>query len=215
MTDLAPIDEPVRVILIRHGQTAWNASGRLQGHQDIPLDETGQRQAAAVAQALADEDLDALYSSDLKRAMATAQPLAQRLAMEVNTDPGLRERGFGCLEGNTYAEIEARWPEDARAWRQRDLHARPGGGESLSGFYRRCLDTATLLVQRHPGQSVALVAHGGVLDCLYRAAVGVALDVPRSWQLGNATVNRLLWTPQGFSLVGWNDDQHLQSLSVT
>ncbi len=214
MTDAAPLHEPVRVILIRHGQTAWNASGRLQGQQDIPLDETGERQAMAVAQALADEDLDALYSSDLQRATATAQPLAHRLALEVHTDPGLRERGFGCLEGNTYAEIEARWPEDARAWRQRALHARPGGGESLTGFYTRCLETATRLVQHHGGQSVALVAHGGVLDCLYRAAVGVALDAPRSWQLGNATVNRLLWTPQGFSLVGWNDDQHLHALGL-
>jgi probable phosphoglycerate mutase len=204
-----------RILAVRHGETLWNRETRIQGFTDIGLSDHGQWQAQQLAQALREEPVAACYASDLSRARDTAQAVADVHGHTVHTDPGLRERGFGCLEGNTYAEIEARWPEDARAWRQRDLHARPGGGESLSGFYKRCLDTATLLVQRHPGQSVALVAHGGVLDCLYRAAVGVALDVPRSWQLGNATVNRLLWTPQGFSLVGWNDDQHLQSLSVT
>jgi 2,3-bisphosphoglycerate-dependent phosphoglycerate mutase len=205
------LDDPVRVFALRHGQTAWNVQRRLQGQLDQPLDETGRWQAEQLARALADEELHAVYSSDLVRATATAAPLAQRLGLTVQLDPGLRERGFGRLEGLTYDQIEAQWPEDARAWRQRDLHAAPGGGETLPAFYARCLAAASVRVSQHPGQAVVLVAHGGVLDCLYRAAVGVALDAPRSWQLDNATINRLLWTPQGFTLIGWDDNQHLDA----
>ena len=195
---------------MRHGQTAWNAQRRLQGQLDVPLDDTGRWQAEQLANALAAEELHAIYSSDLLRATATAAPLAQRLGLTVKLDRGLRERAFGRLEGYTHAEIEAIWPDDARAWRQRDPHAQPGGGESLHDFFVRCLNAVTSIVAQHPGQAVVLVAHGGVLDCLYRAAVGVELNAARSWQLGNATINRLLWTPQGFSLVGWDDNQHLE-----
>jgi probable phosphoglycerate mutase len=198
-----------RVLAIRHGQTAWNAEQRLQGHTDIALDTTGQWQAQQVAQALAGERLSAIYSSDLQRALHTAQALAQATGAAVHASAQLRERHFGFLEGCTFAEIEQRWPQDARWRRQRDVLARPGGGESLLQFSNRCVGAAMQLVARHPGGVVALVAHGGVLDCLYRAATGLGLQAPRSWELGNATINRLLWTPQGLSLVGWNDDQHL------
>ena len=199
-----------RVVAIRHGRTAWNAAQRLQGHTDIKLDDTGVWQARQLAQALAGEGIDTIYSSDLLRAYDTAGALAQTTGATLLTHAGLRERYFGFLEGHTYSEIDQRWPLEARWWRQRDLLARPGGGESLLQFSNRCVGTAMQMAARHAGGVVALVAHGGVLDCLYRAATGAGLADPRSWQLGNATINRLLWTPQGFSLVGWNDEQHLQ-----
>jgi probable phosphoglycerate mutase len=204
------MQESCRVLAIRHGQTSWNAEQRLQGHMDIPLDATGQWQAQQMAQALADEGIDAIYSSDLQRAHRTAAALAASTGAAVHQRVDLRERGFGFLEGSTHAEIELRWPGDARSWRRRDVVARPGGGESLLQFSNRCVGAAMQLAARHPGGAIALVAHGGVLDCLYRAATGASLNAPRSWQLGNATINRLLWTPQGFSLVGWNDDEHLE-----
>ncbi|MFY9510798.1 MAG: histidine phosphatase family protein, partial [Rubrivivax sp.] len=81
----------------------------------------------------------------------------------------------------------------------------------LQDFYARCVAAATRLANRHPGQGIALVAHGGVLDCLYRAATHMALDAPRTWQLGNASVNRLLHSAEGLSLVGWNDTRHLDT----
>jgi probable phosphoglycerate mutase len=182
----------------------------LQGHTDIALDTTGRWQALQMAQALAGEGIEVIYSSDLQRAHHTALALAQTTCADLQTHAGLRERRFGFLEGHTYAEIDQRWPLEARAWRQREVLAMPGGGESLLQFHNRCVGTASQLASRHSGSVVALVAHGGVLDCLYRAATGLSLDAPRTWQLGNASINRLLWTPQGFSLVGWNDDQHLQ-----
>jgi 2,3-bisphosphoglycerate-dependent phosphoglycerate mutase len=204
-----PHHEATRVVAVRHGETDWNAQLRIQGHTDIALNERGRWQAARLAQALVDEDVQAVYSSDLQRAHATAHAVATVAGLKVQAELGLRERQFGSFEGLTFAQVEAQWPDDARRWRQREPDFAPGGGESLSAFYARCVAACAALAARHRGQTILLVAHGGVLDCLYRAATRVALDAPRSWQLGNAAVNRLLHSEAGFTLVGWNDDRHL------
>ena len=158
------------------------------------------------------ETLDAVYSSDLQRALDTARAIVGATGAPLHHEPALRERGFGCFEGRTYAESEARWPADARRWRLREPAFGPAGGESLLDFHARCVAAAERLVARHPGGSIALVAHGGVLDSLYRAATRLALDAPRSWRMANASLNRLLHGSSGFTLVGWDDDTHLQDL---
>ncbi|MBL8288558.1 MAG: histidine phosphatase family protein [Rubrivivax sp.] len=202
--------EATRLVVLRHGETAWNALQRIQGHTDEPLNERGRRQALQLAQALTGENLTHVYTSDLSRARATAEAVARACGLAgVTAEPGLRERAFGSFEGLTYAELEARWPEDLRRWRSREPGFAPGGGESPEAFFARCVPCAAAIAERHRGESVALVAHGGVLDCLYRAATGVPLQAPRTWQLGNASINRLLWNGEGFVLVGWNDDAHL------
>jgi probable phosphoglycerate mutase len=203
------MQDPTRIFLLRHGQTAWNAEARIQGQLDIPLDATGLWQAERLALALQDEGIQALFSSDLQRARQTAAPLAAVINVAVQVDAALRERGFGHFEGSTYAEIEARWPEDTLRWRLREPDFGPGGGEPLQAFYERSVQAVQTLAERHAGQTLAVVAHGGVLDCLYRAACHIDLRAPRTWQVANATINRLLWTPEGFSLVGWNDAGHL------
>jgi len=201
-----------RIIAIRHGETAWNASTRIQGHTDIPLNEHGQRQAQLLAQALAQADkIDTIYSSDLQRAFATAQAMALQTGASLVTHVGLRERAFGDFEGRSFAQIELELPAQAQLWRTRAPDwTPPGGGESLSVMQQRVMATVNALAQQHPGQQIAVVAHGGVLDLLYRAATQQSLQAPRSWVLGNAVINRLLWTPQGLTLVGWGDDAHLQ-----
>lgn len=199
---------------LRHGETAWNREGRLQGHLNLPLNELGQAQARRLGAALADQTIHAVYASDLDRALSTAQAVAAAHGLPVHTDPRLRERSFGRFEGRLWAEIEAEDPEAAVRWKQRDPAFEPPGGESLNTFFARCIEAASSIALAHAGQTVALVAHGGVLDCLYRAATHVDLQAPRSWLLGNASINRLLHTPQGFSLVGWNDDHHLQGLTL-
>jgi len=206
-----PDHQLTRVLAIRHGETAWNVDTRIQGHTDIGLNDTGRWQAQRLAQALADEPLAAVYSSDLSRAHDTARGLARSGGLPVRLDTGLRERHFGAFEGQTFHDIEQRWPELSARWRQRDPAFGPPGGETLGDFYERCVATATRLAAQHAGQSIALVAHGGVLDCLYRAATRITLNAPRSWQVGNASINRLLYTPQGFTLVGWSDTSHLDS----
>jgi probable phosphoglycerate mutase len=201
--------EPTRIIAIRHGETMWNVDTRIQGHLDIPLNETGRRQAERMALALADEPISAIYASDLTRAWETAQYLGRVQGMEVTREEGLRERGFGDFEGKTFAEIEALLPDQSMRWRKRDHEFAPAGGESLIALRSRVVATAERLAAAHPGELIALVGHGGVMDVLYRAATRLDIQAPRTWELGNAAINRLLWTPEGFTLVGWADTQHL------
>lgn len=207
-------EHATRIVAIRHGETAWNVATRIQGQLDIGLNETGRWQAHRLARALADERLDAVYSSDLDRARDTARRVAAGACLELRTDVGLRERGFGVFEGLTFAEIEQRFPDQARRWRQRDASFGPAGGETLQAFYDRIVSTVAALAAAHRGQHIAVVAHGGVLDVLYRAASRVALDAPRTWQLGNASINRLLASDDGFALVGWADTMHLEDPSL-
>jgi len=201
--------QATRIIAVRHGETAWNVDTRIQGHLDIALNDTGHWQARQVARALADEPLAAVYTSDLQRAHATAQAIAQASGAPLVAEPGLRERRFGELEGRTFAEIEAELPEQARRWRQRDPHFAPAGGETLVQLRERIAATTHRLAAQHTEQLIVLVAHGGVLDMLYRLATGLDLQAPRTWLVTNASINRLLWTPQGLTLVGWADTQHL------
>ncbi len=210
MTERLAHEEPTRLLLIRHGQTDWNVAMRLQGHTDEPLNAQGRMQAAQLARALQHDELAAVYSSDLQRAVCTAQTLAAPHGVVVQFDARLRERGFGAFEGLTFHEIDTQQPQAALRWRQRDPHFAPGGtGETLTDFSARCVAAALELAQRHTGQHIALVSHGGVLDCLYRAATRLPLDAPRSWQLGNASINRVLYSAQGLVLVGWDDNAHL------
>ena len=202
-------EQATRVLAIRHGETAWNVDTRIQGQLDVGLNATGLWQAQRVGQALAHEDIGAIYASDLSRAWQTAQEIARPHGLTVQPEPGLRERAFGRFEGMSFAEIEATLPDQARRWRERDPEFEPEGGESLLVFRERVTRVASKLAARHPGQLVALVAHGGVMDVLYRAATRQELQAPRTWQLGNAAINRMLWTPEGFSLVGWSDTAHL------
>ncbi len=205
--------QATRLIAVRHGQTAWNADTRIQGQTDIALNERGLWQAQRVARALADEGLQHIYASDLQRAHATALAIAgharEPSARSVRLHPGLRERRFGHFEGQTYADIETRWPEDARRWRQRDPDFAPGGGESPLQVLARVRSAVDEIAERHPGEHVALVAHGGVLDMLYRLATRQSVQAPRTWELGNTAINRLLWCDGELTLVGWGDVRHL------
>ena len=202
--------DPTRIIAVRHGETSWNADARIQGQIDIGLNETGRWQAKRVGQALAEEPIAAVYSSDLERAQATAQPISEAKGVPVIPHEGLRERSFGMFEGKTFDEIHQAWPEHAQNWRKRIPEWQPPeGGESLIQLRERVTRTLEQLAAKHPGEQIVVVAHGGVLDALYRVATGQEVNSPRTWELPNGAINRLLWTPQGFTLVGWSDTQHL------
>ena len=201
--------EPTRIIAIRHGETTWNVDTRIQGHLDIPLSANGRWQAERLANALRDEPITAIYASDLSRAWETAQYVGHTQGLPVIKEVALRERDFGDFEGKTFAEIEVLLPEQSLRWRKRDPEFYPAGGESLVALRTRVMEVAERLAALHPGELIALVGHGGVMDVLYRAATRLNIQAPRTWTLGNAAINRLLWTPEGFTLVGWADTQHL------
>ena len=203
------MQEPTRIIAIRHGETAWNVDTRIQGHLDIPLSANGRWQAERLAEALRGEPIQAIYASDLTRAWETAQYVGRATGVNVTPEIGLRERGFGDFEGKTFAEIEVLLPEQSLRWRKRDPEFSPAGGESLVALRARVVEAAQRLAALHPGEQIALIGHGGVMDVLYRAATRLDIQAPRTWTLGNAAINRLMWTPEGFTLVGWADTHHL------
>lgn len=208
------MQEPTRIIAIRHGETAWNVQGRIQGHLDVALNDTGLWQAQQAARDLLDTVITRIYSSDLRRAMQTAQAIAQVTSAQVVAERRLRERSFGEYEGRTFTEVEQDAPEHARRWRQRDPDYAPAGGENLRALRERIASAVGELAARHAGEQIVLVSHGGVMDTLYRLATRQDLQAPRTWLLPNAAINRLLWNPDtGLTLVGWADTSHLEAAS--
>ena len=206
-------DQATLLLLIRHGETDWNAAARIQGHTDIALNARGQAQAGAVADALRETRIHGVYASDLLRARETAAPIAETQGLVLRTDPALRERAFGAFEGSSFAQLQDTHPDDCMRWRKRDpSFAAPGGGERLDAFYARVTAAVLGIAERHPGQTLAIVTHGGALDCLYRCATSQELDAPRTWELRNAAINRVLVAEGRLILVGWNDSGHLDSV---
>ena len=205
-------ESPTRITAVRHGETAWNAVTRLQGQLDIDLNDLGRWQAERAGAALADSALQVIYSSDLCRAHHTAQAIARQCGIappDIRTHPGLRERCFGRFEGLTYAQVDDLHPEEALRWKQRDPAWAPPGGESQTQVFERVHAALSAIAAAHPGEHIAIVTHGGVLDVFYRLATGQGISAARTWDLGNCAINRLLWTPQALTLVGWADTGHL------
>jgi probable phosphoglycerate mutase len=211
--------QATRIIAIRHGETAWNAARRLQGHMDIPLNDQGRAQAQATARALTDDGdanggvIAAVYASDLARAFDTGRVIAEAARAPITPVRGLRERSFGDWEGRSFADVSVEFPAEAERWRKRDPQwSPPGAAENLIEFRARIEQAVQDIAARHLGEQIVLVAHGGVLDVLYRLATGLEIQAARTWELGNAAINRLLWTPEGgLTLVGWGDARHLES----
>lgn len=203
------------ILLIRHGETDWNVARRLQGHTDINLNAQGRRQAAALGAALRAEALDAIFASDLQRAVQTAQAVAQWQRAPLHLDAGLRERCYGAFEGLLHPEIQARFPQAYAAWQAREIDAVfPAGereSESYREFYQRVIASIFACAARYPGQKIALVAHGGVLECAYRAAQAMPLDAPRNFKVFNASINRFSIEQDKLRLLSWGEIAHLQS----
>lgn len=197
------------ILAIRHGETDWNRTRQYQGQEDTALNDKGLAQAREIAKSLTSTRLDALYTNDLKRAYQTAAETAQLLAILPKQVPGLREQHFGVFQGLTSDVVTQRWPEASAQWHRRDADFGPEGGETRNAFSRRCVSTLRELAQTHAGQTIAIVCHGGVLDCLYRAATGLPMDKPRTWPLANAAITRLSFDASGFTILSWGDTAHL------
>jgi len=199
------------LLLIRHGETAWNAESRIQGQLDVPLSNAGIWQAGRLAQRLAGERIDAIFASDLARAWLTAQPIGQSRQIDPVPDLRLRERHFGIFEGHTLDEISSRWPAEFASWRERDPAWAIPEGESGQQFIERVLQALDDIAQRHAGQTVAVVAHGGVLDVAYRHARGLTWNAPRQHLMANAALNRVAARaqPLRIEVLEWGDIAHL------
>jgi len=199
------------LLFIRHGETVWNRQQRFQGQIDVPLKATGIWQAGRLAERLAREPIDAIYSSDLSRAFDTARAIGAVVGLEPEPHLGLRERAFGIFEGHTVDEIAVRWPDDLRHWRARDPAWVIPQGESGQQCIDRVLAALHDLVLAYAGRRLAVVAHGGVLDVAYRHARGLAWDAPRGHVMLNASINRVQGraSPLHLTIDTWGDITHL------
>lgn len=200
---------PTRVLAVRHGETLWNVAGRMQGYLDSPLDASGQAQADALGSRLATEAIDALYVSDLGRTMETAQRIAAHTRHALVPDARLRERHLGIFQGLTGDEASERYPEHWRRFRSRDPEHNLDTGESLRQFSTRVVTAVAALAAAHPGGTILVVTHGGVLDCLRRHATGMALDAHRTYTLLNASLNTFSVAGSAWAMVNWGDVSHL------
>jgi broad specificity phosphatase PhoE len=174
------------ILLVRHGETDWNAERRVQGHTDRPLNDTGLAQARALAEELAEEALDAVYASDLARAYETARVVAERHALRVEALPELRERDFGTWEGLTDDEVFERYPEARNGpW---------GDAETRAELVVRIVDAMRRIAVEHPGGRVLVVTHGGPLRAML-VHCAVDLDGP----IANCHVARLAFQDGEFA----------------
>ncbi|HUQ30841.1 MAG TPA: histidine phosphatase family protein [Pyrinomonadaceae bacterium] len=204
------------VLLIRHGQSEGNAAGRFGGHTATPLSQRGRKQAEATARALHAENITAIYSSDLSRAVETAMPLARLTGLDVEQTDAFRERGVGILEGLTFEEAAALHPEQYAALIRRDFDHVILGGES----YRQTLDRASTQLDRaiagHAGGRICVFSHTGTICILTLHLMG-ALDAPELRPVWVATANcgitRFELRTDGFvRVLAINDTRHLSGL---
>ena len=201
-----------KLCLIRHGETAWNAERRLQGHTDIPLNARGVLQARQMAQALKNINLrfDVLYTSDLKRAADTADAVVKLFGVEAQVDSNLRERHFGALQGLSIAEAPLLQPDIWQAHIARDLEHNLGGGESIGQFALRVQGALDRILAKHAGKTILLVSHGGTLDMMYRIASKQSLSAEKIASVPNASLNWIIHSQGAWTVGQWADTQHLE-----
>jgi broad specificity phosphatase PhoE len=209
----------LRLTLIRHAQTVWNAAGRIQGQADLELSAAGLWQCEKVAERLASTPIDAIYSSDLARARQTAEAVASKHpGLSVEVDAGLREIALGAWEGATREKLKAGWPELFMEWRRRPSWDLVPGGEGGQEFQTRVLDTFSRIAgAQGVGAAIAVVTHIGVIRTLLSTIVGAPPDTPRwPWAIENTALTILqgpadtsLWSTPAMEILTINDNHHL------
>jgi probable phosphoglycerate mutase len=205
-----------RICFVRHGETTWNVERRMQGHIDIPLNTTGMGQANRLANALTQNkySFNAIYSSDLERALHTANAVANALSLAVQTTPQLRERNVGQLQGLLLSEAPVLLPEIWQSHIARELDHDLGGGESIRAFHQRMQGVLELLLRQHRGQSILAVSHGGSLDMIYRIVTQQALDAERVAVVPNTSLNWITHDGSVWSIQRWADTSHLSESAL-
>ncbi len=207
----------LRLLLVRHGQTDWNAQRRYQGFSDLPLNEKGLEQAHQLAERLQTQQFDLIFSSDLQRAHQTAQILVGLRETRIQSDPLLREMNFGLLEGHTFDEALQRWPAMIETWLQ-DNNQPPEGAERIdqfnervARFYHELIDSA--LLNQPDQKTVLIVAHGGPLREIIRLLLRAAIPTSPAWwfNLEHASLSEFQVEPEHVIINRLNDTGHLRN----
>ena len=197
------------IFFIRHGQTLWNKNLKYQGHSDIELSAEGMRQAEQVAFRLRREPFTAVYSSDLKRAFFTAEKVAAQHSLTVEAMPEFREVGFGEWEGLKYEQIYAGWSAEIEKFFRAPSQVAIPGGENFLDVQKRTDRAIRLLRQRHEGECIAVVTHGGAIRTILCSALGIHLDNLWSFRQDNTAVNIVEYEERQNMLRLVNDVNHL------
>ncbi|MCI6612262.1 histidine phosphatase family protein [Mitsuokella jalaludinii] len=199
-----------KIIFVRHGQTEWNVLGRYQGQTDIALSPLGIEQAEKLAAHFPVDKVEAVYSSDLVRAMTTARCVADLFGLTVEPRPELRELNFGDWEGLTYDEIVAKWPDALNNFFQHPDVLEIPHGESFPKLRERALDAVEKIVACHPNQTVAVFAHGAILRTILTAALHMDLKYVWTIRQFNTAVNIVTYTEHGTTVELLNGTGHLK-----
>jgi len=200
----------MRLLIARHGQTKHNLDRRYQGITDAPLNETGRVEAGQLADRLLSEKLDAIYSSDLKRCVQTAELVAKKNKLNINKDGRLREISFGEWEGMSYNEIQAQSPELLEKWMNDPAHIPPPNGETLIQLATRVKSAVDEIKPQHAKQTVLFVTHGGVIRTLLCLSLGIDLNRHLQFESATGSVSELSFYEEGVSLKLFNGISHLQ-----
>ena len=204
-----------QIIIVRHGQTEWNIKKIRQGHLDSPLTAKGRVQARALGERLAREKFTAIYSSDLGRAVNTAAEVAKVTGHEIVTDTRLRERHLGIFQGLNGEEIETKFPEERRLFRTSGPDYVIPGGESMRQMVARNVAYLSELAEKHDGESVLVVTHGGVVSGFFRHTLEIPLEAPRRFEFVNAGINVFARDNGHWMLLTWGDVSHLSPGAAT
>jgi len=202
------------ITLIRHGETDWNAEGRLQGHLQVPLNRRGRAQAEALATHLQNTHFAAVYSSDLLRALQTAWTIVRHNGQQVRADERLREWDLGVLAGLCRAQAERDQPHATRIRREHLVDEPIPGGESLRRRFERVTGAVAEIAARHRGEHVLLISHGGPLGDCYRRAVGKGIEERMRIDLRNATLNRIHIEGNDWTVQSWARTKHLTAVGL-
>ena len=202
------------LLLIRHGESTWNREGRVQGWLDPPLSERGVQQAALLAERLRAQPIDALYASPLQRARATAQAIADLKGLPLSVDDRLREHRLGGIQGLTADEIASKFPQLHARVGQTDLWVSAPDEEPLEEFSERMRLCGAALAERHAGQTIAVVSHGGSINRLLMAWLGIDVRRHPVFHLDNASITQVRLQGALVQVMVLNDCSHLRELAA-
>ncbi|MBN1522873.1 MAG: histidine phosphatase family protein [Spirochaetales bacterium] len=200
------------IIVVRHGETEWNAIGKQQGQLDSPLTASGIKQAEAIAKAVT-SGFDLLVSSDLGRAVQTAQIIGEHIGLDIIQEPGLRERHLGMIQGHTMAEFQEQHPIKYEKFKSEDPDFVIPEGESVRQRYERGVEAFTRIAKANPGKRILVVTHGGILESLLRHTLQMPIHGKRTFSLVNGSLNTFSYD-DGWTLESWGLIAHLQGLNA-
>jgi alpha-ribazole phosphatase len=204
----------MRLIIVRHGETFYNAQRRFTGQSDVPLDPLGERQTAALVDCLANEHLDVVVTSDLERTRVTARAIADNNGLPLQEDIDLRELAFGEWEGYTYDEVLARDANLVALWRADPTQYAPPGGETVAQLRDRCARALKRWQTEYPEANVLWVTHGGLIGVLLCYVLDI--DLRRRWQFrhDNASISEIRLSGDRAIIARLNETTHIRALQM-